>query len=102
MNNNTSYDKLIEKWSPVLNESSSGEISDYHRRSVTAVVLENQEIALRESRAANMGMLTEDAPANNTTDIGKWDPVLISLVRRAMPNLIAYDVCGVQPAGVLG
>jgi len=97
MNNNTSYDKLIEKWSPVLNESSSGEISDYHRRSVTAVVLENQEIALRESRAANMGMLTEDAPANNTTDIGKWDPVLISLVRRAMPNLIAYDVCGVQP-----
>ena len=95
--NNQSYDRLIEKWSPVLNEESAGVISDYHRRAVTAVTLENQEIALRESRAASNGMLTEDAPANNTSGIDRWDPVLISLVRRAMPNLIAYDVCGVQP-----
>jgi hypothetical protein len=92
-----SYDRLIEKWSPVLNEASAGSISDYHRKAVTAVVLENQEAALREERHASAGFLTEDAPANSTSSIGRWDPVLISLVRRAMPNLIAYDVCGVQP-----
>lgn len=94
-----SYDSLIEKWSPVLNESSAGEIKDYHRRAVTAAILENQEIAMRDDRAqyAGFGSLNEAAPGNSTTSIGTWDPVLISLVRRAMPNLIAYDVCGVQP-----
>jgi len=61
------------------------------------VVLENQEKALREQRAQEQGFITEAAPANATSSIGTWDPVLISLVRRAMPNLIAYDVCGVQP-----
>jgi hypothetical protein len=93
-----SYDNLIEKWSPVLNESSAGEIKDYHRRAVTAAILENQEKAMREDRAqyAGFGSLNEAAPGNSTTSIGTWDPVLISLVRRAMPNLIAYDVCGVQ------
>jgi len=92
-----SYDNLIEKWSPVLNEESAGSIKDHHRKAVTAVVLENQEKALREQRAQEQGFITEAAPANATSSIGTWDPVLISLVRRAMPNLIAYDVCGVQP-----
>jgi len=93
-----SYDKLVEKWAPVLNEESAGTIQDAHRRSVTAAILENQEIALREERAQNQGFITEAAPAGaNTGSIGTWDPVLISLVRRSMPNLMAYDVAGVQP-----
>jgi len=91
-----SYDKLVEKWAPVLNEESSGTITDRHRRNVTAAVLENQERALREQRSE--GLMEVAAPAaNNTTVAANWDPVLISLVRRAMPNLMAYDVCGVQP-----
>jgi len=92
-----SYDSLIEKWSPVLNEGSAGEIKDHHRRAVTAAILENQERALAEERAQHAGFITEAAPANATSSIGTWDPILISLVRRAMPNLMAYDVCGVQP-----
>ena len=93
-----SYDQLIEKWSPVLNESSAGEITDHHRKAVTAAILENQEKAMAESRMAEHGFMTEAAPAGaNTASVNNWDPVLISLVRRAMPNLIAYDVCGVQP-----
>lgn len=92
-----SYDQLIEKWAPVLDETSAGEIKDHHRRAVTAAILENQERALREERSAMSGFLTEAAPANNTSSVNNFDPVLISLVRRAMPNLIAYDVCGVQP-----
>ena len=93
-----SYDKLVEKWAPVLNEESAGTIKDAHRKAVTAAILENQEVALREERAQNQGFLTEAAPAGaNTGSIGTWDPVLISLVRRAMPNLMAYDVAGVQP-----
>ena len=87
-----SYDKLIEKWSPVLNEESAGNIKDHHRKAVTAAVLENQEIALREE-----GMIAEAAPANATSSVQNWNPVLIALVRRAMPNLMAYDICGVQP-----
>ena len=94
-----SYDTLIEKWAPVLNESSAGEIKDHQRRAVTAAILENQEKAMMEERAqhAGFGSLNEGAPGNNTSSAGNWDPVLISLVRRAMPNLMAYDVCGVQP-----
>ena len=93
-----SYDKLVEKWAPVLNEESAGTIKDAHRKAVTAAILENQETALREERAQNQGFITEAAPAGaNTGSIGTWDPVLISLVRRAMPNLMAYDVAGVQP-----
>jgi len=87
-----SYDKLIEKWSPVLDEESAGTIQDHHKKAVTAAVLENQEIALREE-----GMITEAAPANATSSVSNWNPVLIALVRRAMPNLMAYDICGVQP-----
>ena len=93
-----SYDKLVEKWAPVLNEESAGVIKDNHRRSVTAAILENQEKALAEERNQQNGFLTEAAPVGaNTGSIGTWDPVLISLVRRAMPNLMAYDVAGVQP-----
>jgi len=87
-----SYDRLIEKWAPVLNEESAGTIADHHKKAVTAAVLENQEIALREE-----GMITEAAPANATSSVSNWNPVLIALVRRAMPNLMAYDICGVQP-----
>jgi len=87
-----SYDKLIEKWSPVLNEESAGSIKDHHRKAVTAAVLENQEIALKEE-----GMINEGAPTQATGSVANWNPVLIALVRRAMPNLMAYDICGVQP-----
>ena len=87
------YKNLTEKWAPVLNEESAGEIKDSYRKAVTAVILENQEAALAEQRQT----LTEAAPGNATTSIDRWDPVLISLVRRAMPNMMAYDVCGVQP-----
>jgi hypothetical protein len=92
-----SYDNLVEKWAPVLNEESAGKIQDKHRVSVTAAILENQEKALKEERQAQQGFLSEDAAGNNTSSIGTWDPVLISLVRRAMPNLMAFDVAGVQP-----
>ena len=92
MNNVISYDNLIEKWAPVLNEESAGTITDKHRKAVTAAILENQEQALREE-----GLMMEAAPGNNTTSAANWNPVLIALVRRAMPNLMAYDICGVQP-----
>jgi len=88
-----SYDRLIEKWSPVLDEESAGSITDHHKKAVTAAVLENQERALREEGQ----MLNEAAPGNSTTSADNWNPVLIALVRRAMPNLMAYDICGVQP-----
>jgi hypothetical protein len=93
------YDRLVEKWSPVLNEESAGKISDANKRAVTAAVLENTERALREQ-----GQLMEtaaNAAADGTVSGGgaadNWNPILISLVRRAMPNLMAYDICGVQP-----
>jgi hypothetical protein len=92
-----SYDRLIEKWSPVLNEETAGSIKDHHRKAVTAAVLENQEKAFQEEASQNSGYLAEAAPGNNTTSAANWNPVLIALVRRAMPNLMAYDVCGVQP-----
>jgi hypothetical protein len=68
-------------------------IEDSYKRAVTTVILENQEKAVREDAS----FISEAAPTSNTTSASNWDPVLISLVRRAMPNLIAYDVCGVQP-----
>jgi len=91
------YDRLVEKWSPVLNEESAGTIKDAHRKAVTAVILENQERAFQEEAAQNTNMLTEAAPGNSTSSAANWNPVLISLVRRALPNMMAYDVCGVQP-----
>jgi len=95
-------EQLTKKWEPVLNHEGLGEIKDAYKRSVTAVVLENQERALREERSA----LFEGTPAANniaqaTTggadNLDRYDPILISLVRRALPNLMAYDVAGVQP-----
>ena len=85
---------LQEKWQPVLEHADLPEIKDAYRRAVTTVILENQEKALKEDRA----FLGEAAPTNSTgSAIANWDPILISLVRRSMPNLIAYDICGVQP-----
>ena len=87
-------ENLQEKWQPVLEHPDLPKIGDSYKRAVTTVILENQEKAVREDR----GFMTEAAPANATgSSVDNWDPVLISLVRRAMPNLIAYDVCGVQP-----
>ena len=89
-----SYSNLVEKWGPVLNEETAGTIKDNHRKQVTAALLENTERALTEERA----QLNEAAPANATgASINNWDPVLISLVRRAAPNLIAHDLASVQP-----
>jgi hypothetical protein len=85
---------LQEKWQPVLEHPDLPKIEDSYKRAVTTVILENQEAALKEDAA----FLSEAAPINSTGgSISNWDPILISLVRRAMPNLIAYDVCGVQP-----
>tara|TARA_B100001750_G_scaffold245333_1_gene264723 strand:- start:1955 stop:3274 length:1320 start_codon:yes stop_codon:yes gene_type:complete len=85
---------LQEKWQPVLQHPDLPEIKDSYRRAVTTVILENQEKAMREDAA----FLSEAAPTNATgSAIANWDPILISLVRRAMPSLIAYDICGVQP-----
>ena len=89
------YESLVSKWAPVLNEESAGTISDRHRRNVTAAVLENQERAMI-AEGSQSQFMTETA-GNNTGSAANWDPVLISLVRRAMPNLMAYDICGVQP-----
>ena len=92
------YDRLVEKWSPVLNEESAGAINDKHKKAVTAAILENTEQALNEQASQNsFGQMNEDAAAGNTSTVANWNPVLISLVRRSMPNLMAYDICGVQP-----
>ena len=96
---------LQEKWAPILDYSGMDQIKDAHRRSVTAILLENQERELREERE----FLTEGPTVNTNTGanagfsagasspVAGFDPVLISLIRRSMPNLIAYDLCGVQP-----
>ena len=85
---------LQEKWQPVLDHPDLPPITDTYKRAVTTLILENQEKALREDRS----FLSEAAPTVSTGgQFDTWDPILISLVRRAMPNLIAYDVCGVQP-----
>ena len=83
-----------KKWQPVLEHADLPKIGDSYRRAVTATILENQERAMKEDAA----FLNEAAPTNATgANISNWDPILISLVRRAMPNLIAYDIAGVQP-----
>ena len=83
-----------KKWQPVLEHPELPKIGDSYRRAVTATILENQERAMKEDAS----FLNEAAPTNATgSAIANWDPILISLVRRAMPNLIAYDIAGVQP-----
>ena len=88
-------EQLVKKWAPVLEHPELPKVTDSYKRAVTAVILENQERALREDRA----FMSEAAPLNSTdaSSVQNWDPILISLVRRAMPNLIAYDIAGVQP-----
>lgn len=84
---------LQEKWAPILNHEGLGGINDAHKRMVTAVLLENQEKMLSEERE-----FLSEAPTNSTgSGVANFDPVLISLIRRAMPNLVAYDLAGVQP-----
>ena len=112
-----STDILQKKWAPILEHESMPKIEDAHKRAVMAQLLENQEIAIRESHSGGYvqqtSLLNEASPTNSfggnvgtggqgpaATDTGSidyTDPVLISLVRRAMPNLIAYDIAGVQP-----
>ena len=85
---------LQEKWAPLLDYEGLDSIKDAHRRAVTAQLLENQEVALREERE-----FLSEAPTNSVSSggVANFDPVLISLIRRAMPNLVAYDLAGVQP-----
>lgn len=107
-------EQLQEKWRPLLEAEGCEKITDPHRKAVTAVLLENQEKFLRESTAfSDSGMLNEAVPTNHANAAGAqggfgsdanaagpqagFDPVLISLIRRAMPNLVAYDLAGVQP-----
>ena len=96
---------LQEKWAPILEHKDADQIQDSYKKAVTAVLLENQERFLREER----GILAEAAPTNSlggtgfsgsstaTGPVAGFDPVLISLIRRSMPKLLAYDICGVQP-----
>ncbi len=98
-------ESLQEKWNPILEHSELDPIKDTYRKAVTSVLLENQEKFLKEER----GLVTEAAPTNSlggtgysggstaTGPVAGFDPVLISLIRRSMPKLIAYDICGVQP-----
>jgi len=85
---------LQEKWAPLLDYEGMDPIKDAHRRAVTAQLLENQEVTLREERE-----FLSEAPTNSVSNggVSNFDPVLISLIRRAMPNLVAYDLAGVQP-----
>jgi hypothetical protein len=97
-------EQLEQKWAPVLDHAGANPIKDSYRRAVTALVLENQEKAMAEEGR----MLNESAPTNFTAGgfgggasaagpVAGYDPILISLVRRALPNLMAYDIAGVQP-----
>ena len=105
-------EQLQEKWAPLLDYDGLDSIQDSHRRAVTAVLLENQERFLKEEAAFSSGINLMEAPTMNTNSgatagfsadataagpVAGFDPVLISLIRRAMPNLVAYDLAGVQP-----
>ena len=94
-------ENLQEKWAPVLNHEGLQDIKDPYRKSVTAILLENQERALAEERAVLTEAPTNVGPINTPTTgsgaVAGFDPILISLIRRAMPKLIAYDIAGVQP-----
>jgi hypothetical protein len=91
-------EKEMKKWAPVLEHTDEAPITDSYKKAVTAKLLENTEVALREQAvASSFGSLQEADGNMNTSAVANFDPVLISLVRRAMPNLIAYDVAGVQP-----
>ena len=102
---------LQEKWAPLLEAEGVDKITDPHRKAVTAVLLENQEKFLRDEQSFAQGNINEAAPTNSAGSnptgfsnaataagpVAGFDPVLISLIRRSMPNLVAYDLAGVQP-----
>ena len=100
-------EQLQEKWAPLLNYEGLDKISDPHRRAVTAVLLENQEKFMQEQVAFESGGMIAEQPTNAVGNggytssggqtVAGFDPVLISLIRRSMPNLVAYDLAGVQP-----
>ena len=100
-------EELIAKWKPVLEHSDLPKITDAHRRNVTAVLLENTEKAIREQNGGVGAQNLFETPVNAATTggfggsggtgVAGYDPILISLIRRSMPNLVAYDICGVQP-----
>ena len=100
-------EQLIAKWKPVLEHEDLPKIADAHKRFVIAQLLENTENTMRQEGVAQVGMLNETTPPNSVgtggyggggaAGVQGYDPILISLIRRAMPNLIAYDICGVQP-----
>ena len=107
-NNTTPYDNLVEKWNPVLEHGDLPSIGDLHKKRVTAVLLENQVKAMAEERMSGNLFESTMGPVGiggnfATGQVGAagnfagYDPVLISLVRRAMPNVVAYDIAGVQP-----
>ena len=104
----TTRPDLLAKWAPILEHSALPAIKDHYRKEITAVLLENQERDIRESSQSTN--LFETSPANgvgssqigtvgggSTGGVAGYDPVLISLVRRAIPQMIAFDICGVQP-----
>lgn len=102
--NTTPYDTLVEKWNPLLEHESLPEINDSYKKKVTALLLENQEKALREqylveapANSMNGGFSVGQAASSASGALAGYDPILISLVRRSMPNLMAYDLAGVQP-----
>jgi len=103
---NLTEENLRNKWQPILEHADLAPIVSAQRRDITATLLENTEIALRESGSFQGHTLLGESPANVTgSSIDNFDPVLISLVRRSMPNLMAYDICGVQamtgPSGLI-
>jgi hypothetical protein len=100
------HENVVNKWSPLLDHPDLPEIESSHKRAVTAQLLENTERSIMEQRGFAPQSLLEAAPANamgasssvaGDGNVDIFDPVLISLVRRSMPNLVAYDICGVQP-----
>ena len=90
-------EELQKKWQPVLEHPELEVIKDPYKRAVTTLVLENQQKAMKEDRSVLNETLTDAGPTNVTGGVQNFDPILISLVRRALPNLIAYDVAAVQP-----
>ena len=100
-------EELIAKWKPLLEHADLPKIGDIHRRNVTAQLLENTERALREQASFNPQSLLNEVATNSAgtggygagggSGVAGYDPILISLIRRSVPNLIAYDICGVQP-----
>lgn len=90
-------EKIMKKWAPILEHKDMPTISDDYRKAVTAMLLENQEHSLKESSPVNSIGSNPSIATGSAGNVNLWDPILISLVRRAMPNLVAYDICGVQP-----